>query len=142
VGSLAVELLHLDIHSRDATVLHLPSRGLLLAGDTLEDTVTYVAEPDGLDRHLADLERLRAMPLECILPNHGDPDVIAAGGYRRTLVTAAQQYTRALRRCREDADLREADLKTFVSGPLQAGWVNYFAPYETVHRRNVKLVTA
>ena len=31
-----------DIHSDDATVLWLPEQRLLLAGDTMEDTVTYV----------------------------------------------------------------------------------------------------
>ena len=58
VGGLRLELIHVDIHSDDAAVIWLPGDRLLLAGDTLEDTVTYFAEPDGLDRHLADLERL------------------------------------------------------------------------------------
>ena len=58
VGRLRLELIHVDIHSDDAAVLWLAADRLLLAGDTLEDTVTYLAEPDGLDRHLADLERL------------------------------------------------------------------------------------
>ena len=40
-----VELVQFDIHSRDATVIRLPEAGLLLAGDTVEDTVTYVDEP-------------------------------------------------------------------------------------------------
>ena len=41
----------------------MPEQRLLLAGDTMEDTVTYVAEPDGLDAHLVDLERLCASSL-------------------------------------------------------------------------------
>ncbi len=79
VGRRRVELIHVDIHSDDAAVLWLADERVLLAGDTLEDTVTYVYEPDGLDRHLAELDRLSALGPERILPNHGDPDVIAGG---------------------------------------------------------------
>ena len=56
-----VELVEFDIHSRDATVLHLPHAGILLAGDTVEDTVTYVSEPDRLEPHIAELERMRGL---------------------------------------------------------------------------------
>ena len=47
VGGTEVELIEFEIHSPDATVLHRAGDGLLLAGDTLEDTVTFVDEPDG-----------------------------------------------------------------------------------------------
>ena len=63
---------------------------LLFAGDTMEDTVTYVTEPDELATHVAELERLRALGPRLILPNHGDPDVIAAGGYGPGLIDATQ----------------------------------------------------
>ena len=53
VGGVPVELRHVDIHSRDGTVLVLPGTGLLLAGDALEDPVTYVAEPARLEQHAA-----------------------------------------------------------------------------------------
>src|SRR5882757_5900771 len=48
VGSIAVELLQVEIHSHDGTVLFMPETGLLLAGDTLEDPITYVSEADRL----------------------------------------------------------------------------------------------
>ncbi len=69
LGGIDVELHHFDIHSRDATVLRLPADGLLLAGDTLEDTVTYVSEPAGLadpPRRVATARqpRLRPHPAE------------------------------------------------------------------------------
>src|SRR6218665_3049102 len=54
VGSTIVELRHLDIHSYDETVMLVPSQGLLFAGDTLEDTCTYVTEPERLAYHIAD----------------------------------------------------------------------------------------
>jgi cyclase len=142
VGRLSVELIHVNVHSDDAAVAWLPDRRLLLAGDTLEDTVTFVAEPGGLDRHLVDLERLSELAPDRILPNHGDPDVIAGGGYPKGLIRATQDYIRVLQRCRDEPDLCEAALTELVADSLQAGWITYFAPYEEVHRANVAAVTA
>jgi glyoxylase-like metal-dependent hydrolase (beta-lactamase superfamily II) len=53
VGGVRVQLRHADSHSRDGTVLVLPAQRLLFAGDCLEDTITYVAEPDRLEIHYA-----------------------------------------------------------------------------------------
>ncbi len=142
VGRLNVELRHANIHSDDATLLYIDELSLLFAGDTLEDTVTYVAEPHGLDAHLSDLDRLWGWPIARILPNHGDPLVISAGGYEKTLIRATQQYIRVLKRCIGEPELRSQDLATLIAGPLQAKWVNYFAPYEAVHRGNVAKVIA
>lgn len=140
VGALNVELIEANIHSDDATVLWIERDRLLLAGDTMEDTVTYVAEPQHFDTHLADLDRLWALEPSRILPNHGHPDVIAAGGYGKTLIRATQQYIRALKRCAKEPELREMALRDVIAGPLEAGWVTYFAPYEDVHRKNVEMV--
>jgi len=142
VGDLAVELRHFDIHSRDATVLWLPQQALLLAGDTVEDTVTYVSEPSGLAVHLGELNRLDSLGAERILPNHGDPDLIASGGYPRTLIRATQQYLRTLLRMPADTDLQEKPLQELIAGPILAGWVRFYAPYEAVHRQNIAVVLA
>ncbi|MEQ1949956.1 MBL fold metallo-hydrolase [Mesorhizobium yinganensis] len=137
IGNRVVELIELNIHSDDATVLWLPKQRLLLAGDTLEDTVTYVGEPENFDRHLADLQRLAALDPASILPNHGDSDIIAGGGYANTLIAATEQYIRALQRAAREPDMRKLALKEFVAPQLEAGWIRYFAPYEDVHRNNV-----
>ena len=140
VGEVPVELIHVDIHSDDATVLWLPEADLLLAGDTMEDTVTYVVEPGGFDAHLADLDRLERLEPDRILPNHGDPDQIAAGGYSRGLIRATQQYIRALQRLPGNPELRDTPLRELIAGPLAAGWVKYYEGYEAVHRENVETV--
>lgn len=142
IGSIKVELIEANIHSDDATVLWLPERSLLFAGDTMEDTITYVGEPEMLDRHLVDLDRLWALDPERILPNHGDADVIAAGGYEKSLIRATQQYIRALQRMAASPVLRDLPLRDVIAEPLKAGWINYFAPYEAAHRSNVEMVTA
>jgi glyoxylase-like metal-dependent hydrolase (beta-lactamase superfamily II) len=137
VGNRAVELIELNIHSDDATVLWLPEEKILLAGDTLEDTVTYVGEPEHFDRHLKDLRKLAALDPASILPNHGDPDIIAGGGYAITLIAATEDYIRALQLATREPDMRKLTLKDFVAPQLETGSIRYFAPYEEVHRNNV-----
>jgi len=141
VGRFRLEVIHVNIHSDDAAVVWIPEQDVLLAGDTLEDTVTYVADPDGLDAHLVDLERLSDLAPDRILPNHGDPNVITGGGYPSGLIRATQDYIRVLQRCRDEPDLRDAPLAELVADSLDAGWITYFEPYETVHRANVEAVT-
>ena len=140
VGRIPVSLRHVDIHSRDGTMLVLPGQELLLAGDALEDTVTYVSEPEGLDNHLRDLARMAWWQVESILPNHGAPERIAAGGYDKGLITATQIYLEKLLACRSSGILRDQSLAQFASEEIERGWIGYFAPYETVHKENVRKV--
>ena len=141
VGALPVELVHVDIHSRDGTVALLPG-GILLAGDTLEDPITYVDEPDRLAAHLIGLERLAALGATRILPCHGDPDVIAAGGYGPALIDATRIYVEKLLRLKDEPALAGLDLRTFAAEAIATGAISYFEPYEAVHRRNVEAVMA
>jgi glyoxylase-like metal-dependent hydrolase (beta-lactamase superfamily II) len=140
LGRREVRLLEANIHSDDATVIWLPEERILLAGDTVEDTVTYVGEPESFETHLRDLERLWALDPAFILPNHGDPDFIAAGGYSRTLIRATQDYIRKLQRSVDEPELRELSLRAFVWPLIEDGSVRYFEPYEAVHRGNVEAV--
>jgi cyclase len=140
VGAIEVELIQANIHSEDATVLWLPARRLLLCGDTMEDTVTYVDEQDQFDAHLRDLDRLRNLGPDRILPNHGDPDRIAAGGYPAGLNDATQSYIRTLQRLEDEPALRDAPLRELVADSLAAGWIIYFERYEALHRQNVATV--
>ena len=142
VGAIPVELRQVEIHSHDGTVLLMPGAGMLLAGDTLEDPVTYVAEPGRLSEHLIDLERMAGWQFERILPNHGSLEAIEAGGYDRSLITATQAYVRKLLACRNDPDLARQDLRTFGADMFATTAVEYFAPYEAVHRQNVEAVVA
>ena len=119
-----IELVHLDIHSRDATVIRLPEAGLLLAGDTVEDTVTYIDEPDRLERHLDELERMRQLGARRILPNHGSRETIEHGGYAETLIDATEQYVRDLLRRAGEPIETQTDLRMFVADQLAAGVVD------------------
>ena len=141
LGALTVELRQLDIHSHDATVVLLPDTGLLLAGDTLEDSITYVTEPERLATHLANLRRMAAWPVARILPNHGDPDRIAAGGYDRRLISATIRYVEALSD-RAGSAHAGAALSELLADDLAAGTLLYHPAYEGVHRRNLAAVRA
>lgn len=140
----AVELLALDIHSDDATVLWLPRQRLLLCGDTLEDTVTFVDEPQHFDAHLRGLERLRELSPLAILPNHGDPETLASGGYPPTLIDATESYIRLLLDAAAGAEPSAAarPLRELLPELPGAAALRYFEPYEEVHRHNLAAVSA
>lgn len=139
---LAVELLALDVHSDDATVLWLPDRRLLLCGDTLEDTVTFVDEPSHFDAHLRDLGELRRLDPERILPNHGDLEAIAVGGYPPELIDATESYIGFLRVAATDPAAAARPLRDVLPELAGAEALRYFEPYEAVHRHNLEAVAA
>jgi glyoxylase-like metal-dependent hydrolase (beta-lactamase superfamily II) len=141
VGTVEVELRQADIHSRDGTVLFLPRTGLLVAGDTLEDPITYVAEPDRLAEHMTDLRRIADWPITRILPSHGAIEIIESGGYDKRFIQASLAYVEKLARCRTSPELVEPDLRIFAADLFAQGAVGYFAPYEAVHRANLAEVT-
>ncbi len=142
VGRLEVHLRPLDIHSCDGLAIFLPHDGTLLAGDTLEDTVTYVNEPDRLTDHLVDLTRMSTWTVDRIFPNHGALSTLRAGGYDRRLITATQSYVQKLLALSENHRTVGQDLKTFLAAELDSGGIDYFEPYEAIHRLNVARVMA
>jgi len=140
VGDIEITLRPLEIHSFDGLVLYLPKTRILLAADTLEDTVTYVDEPQRLGVHLTELDRLSTWDIATILPSHGDPDRIASGGYEDTFIKATRDYVAKLLHCPEDAKLGAQTLREFVAADIESGALIYFDAYEQVHRDNVKAV--
>ena len=140
--NLQVELVEFEIHTRDATVIYLPQAGILLAGDTVEDTVTYVSEPDRLESHVGELERMRGLGATRILPNHGSRESIASGGYAATLIDATQRYIQDLLLTGGEPLEEQNDLRAFVAEQLAAGWISWFEPYERVHQSNLAAVRA
>jgi cyclase len=140
VAGIRVDLRPLDIHSCDGVALFLPHDGTLLAGDTLEDTVTYVAEPNRLADHLIDLARLKTWTFSRILPNHGSKEKIGGGGYDRSLISATESYVRRLMLAAKDPALQQLSLKNFIESDLSAFDISYYEPYEVVHRLNIASV--
>jgi cyclase len=142
VGSRRVELQHFEIHSADGNVLWLPDDGLLLAGDTVEDTVTYISEPEQTARHIDELARLAKLPIRHILPCHGDPARIEAGGYEPSLIDANRRYLERLLDPHERTRAEAMSLKEFVADDIASGAISYFEPYEAIHRKNIAAIAA
>ncbi|MCL6706772.1 MBL fold metallo-hydrolase [Pseudomonas sp. R2.Fl] len=137
VGNIPLRLRRFDIHSADGTVMLIPSLGVLLAGDTVEDTVTYISEPENTARHIEELDRLAALDFRRILPNHGAEAVIASGGYAPSLIDATGAYLGRLLARLDDPVLDAEPLSAFVAPETEKGWIFYFPPYEDVHRGNI-----
>jgi cyclase len=137
LGALRIDLITLNIHSDDATVIWLPEARILLAGDTLEDPITYVSEPQSFATHLADLARLADLSPAHILPCHGDPGIIAKGGYGPGLIAATQTYTRFLISLRDDPGKAAIPLHAIIGADLDAGHIRWFDAYAEVHRLNL-----
>jgi glyoxylase-like metal-dependent hydrolase (beta-lactamase superfamily II) len=142
VGDLEVELLRFDIHSDDATVIRVPSLGILLVGDTVEDTITYLTEPERVPTHVAELDRMRGLEFERIFPSHGSFETIHSGGYGSGLILATRNYLTRLLETTTDPALRRLTLREFVKPELDQGWIGYFEPYERVHQENLDALAA
>jgi cyclase len=143
-----VELLTYEIHSDDQTLPWLPDRGLLICGDAMEDTCTYVGEAERIGTHLRDLDRLRELEPRTILPCHGDPERIAAGGYPPALFDATEAYLRLLLAttdpdpAADPDDDAERPLRELIDELPGREALSYFEPYERVHRQNLAAVAA
>jgi cyclase len=137
LGGREVQLIQANIHSDDATVLWLPDKRILLAGDTVEDCVTYVVEPEQFAAHLADLDRLAALGPEYVLPDHGAPGMIAHGGYGPGLIAATEAYVRWLIGLRGDPGRQALPLHAVIAEDLSRGRLEWFPAYEQVHRENI-----
>jgi cyclase len=137
VGDRIVELHNFNIHTADGTILFLPQNGLLFAGDTLEDTVTYIDDAANLPTHQKELKRMAKLPIKNILPAHGCPDRIAAGGYELSFIDATLRYIQAVDQPVPEPGAWKQNLKGVVSTDLDAGHLKFYEEYESVHQSNV-----
>jgi len=140
IGAVKAVLHPVAIHSADGLVIELPDDKLLLAGDTLEDTVTFVAEPESLLQQYKALGAMRGWGFTKILPNHGNPAVIAAGGYGLGFLDATRDYIRALVEHSHDADFQKQPLENFVSAAVKRGDVSFWWAYRDAHANNLASV--
>lgn len=138
IGDLEVHLIEANIHSDDATVLWLPKDRILLAGDTVEDCVTYVGEPEHFATHLVDLDRLVALDPRFVLPNHGSAGRIATGGYDARILPAMQRYVGWLMGLQGAPRLANVPLRQVIAEDLASGVLEWFEPYVAIHRQNVE----
>lgn len=140
LGGLEIQLHNVNIHSKDTTIIYIPSDKIALVGDTLEDPLTYMVEIGELPNHVAGLRAMRAMDIAAIYPNHGDPAVIKAGGYQKTLIDATIAYITKMLAHAHDPDYLEGSMEDYIGDALGQGWVHAFEPYREVHKMNLGLI--
>jgi cyclase len=137
VGHIPVELRPVNIHSEDGLVLYLPNDRILLAGDTLEDTVTFIIEPEQIPEQYKNLQQMKHWNIGRIYPNHGNPDVIASGGYQKSLIDATMDYLRRMVLHAHDADYLNGSLEDYVHDSVRKGWVTVWWAYHDAHKVNL-----
>lgn len=140
IGDLELEILEFDIHSDDEALVWIADRKILLAGDALEDPITYVAEPARLSVHRGEIDRLERLAPRQILPNHGDPDRIAAGGYGIGLCEATRAYIDALHAIASGERAPDTPLEELLHAHFASGDIISYDAYERVHRQNIEAV--
>jgi cyclase len=140
VGDIKLELRRMNIHSIDSCVIYIPKDKLLLAGDTVEDTLTYMIEVENLAEHIKNLKKMRQWDVAKIFPNHGDPDVIMKGGYDKTVIDATASYVTKMLTKSHETDYLKGTMEDYVGNSAAKGWIHIFDPYRDVHTQNLKLV--
>lgn len=142
VGDITVSLRPIEIHSEDGLVVYLPKDRILLAGDTLEDSATFISEPDHVITHYDNLKRMRTWNINRILPNHGNPEIISNGGYEITLIDATASYLARLVAHAHDADYLQGTLEDYVGESVRKGWVSVSWAYRDAHAENLRRMRA
>jgi glyoxylase-like metal-dependent hydrolase (beta-lactamase superfamily II) len=141
VKDIKVELRPVDIHSEDGLVMYLPRDRIFLAGDTLEDTVTFITEPENVVAQYNNMQQLKQWDINRIYPNHGNPDVISRGGYQTTLIDATLGYLRKVITRSHDPDYLQASLEDYVGDSVKNGWVSIWWAYHGPHKANLRKVS-
>jgi glyoxylase-like metal-dependent hydrolase (beta-lactamase superfamily II) len=140
VGDIKVELRPVNIHSADGLVAFLPGDKILLAGDTLEDTVTFISEPELIPEQVRNLAAMKQWGFDRILPNHGNPDVIAKGGYTTALIDFTRAYLRRMVDHAHDADFLTQSLDSYIGDGLRDGTVSVWWAYRDAQKANLAKV--
>lgn len=140
-GKTVIELHNFNIHTPDGTILYMPKQNLLFAGDTLEDTATFIAFPETLPTHVVELNRmLSSFPADAvrILPAHGSPDRIKSGGYDSRFINATLNYINKVNEPVAQPAAWTQPLSEVVAPDVASGTLIYFGQYEAVHQSNVQ----
>ena len=137
LDDLKVELHEVIVHVKGHLGLIIPDDKILIASDILEDPIWFfdfeVAAPE---RQLAEFARLLAMDIECILPCHGNLEVIKSGGYGKSLIRNNAGYLRAMLRDRDHPDFPKKTAQDYIGGALESGELTWWEPYAHVHEMN------
>lgn len=143
LNGLEIVLHNLHIHTDDGLCAYIPKYKTLLPGDMLEDSATFLTNPEDLPIHVRNFDLLRKLDIEKILPNHGRSFVIKEGGYAKELIDCVAYYLDTLYSTLEkDSDAEIPKLQLFLKQYFDKGLIHYWHPYEAVHIKNIAGVRA
>ena len=140
LGELRLELHNINIHSADTNLLYIPSEQIMFAGDALEDSLTFIGEAGDLPQHLENLEKINNWKIMRIYPNHGDPEVIAQGGYGKSLITATIDYITTMRANVTHENYLDGKMEDYIRESVAKGWVHLYEPYRAIHQHNLQWI--
>ena len=78
--------------------------------------------------------------IDRIYPNHGNPAVIANGGYRTTLIDATLDYLRRMVARAHDPDYLKGSMDEYIRESVSKGWVSSWWAYRAAHEVNLARV--
>jgi cyclase len=142
VGDLKVELHNVNIHTPDSVVAFIPADKILLAGDTIEDSVVFVSTPTNVVEQIDNLMALKKWDIARIYPNHGNIEVIKKGGYDKGLIDATAVYLKNMVKRAHNPDYLNTPIEAVISESVAKGWVSLWEPYRHVHEINLKRLQA
>ena len=140
LGDLRLELHNVNIHSVDTNLMYMPAERILFAGDALEDTLTFMGEIENVLVHVKNLEKLKNWKIDRIYPNHGDPKIIARGGYPSTLIDATVDYITKMVEGVERHGYLGGAMEDYIEESISKGWISHYEPYRSVHRLNLQTI--
>ena len=139
VGDMTVQFRHYHIHTRDSWAMVIPAdRTLIPVTCSRTRSRTWLIRA-GSRRTSRSLGGAPA-PRRPDLPNHGDPDVIIAGGYTTSLIDAVSEYDRSMLRHVHDAGYLEMSIEEAIPNALATGAVSVWGSYRAAHRHNLELM--
>jgi hypothetical protein len=108
--------------------------------NTLEDTVTFISEPERIPEQYANLLVMKQWGFDRILPNHGNPAVIARGGYPTALIDVTRDYLRRIVEHAHDPDFLDQSLDSYTANAVRNGTISIWWAYRDAHRANLAKV--
>lgn len=80
------------------------------------------------------------MKINKIYPQHGNPDVIAHGGYTKTLIDAVKEYDISMLSNVHKGDYLEMPIEEFMPNALAKHDVSIWEPYLQIHINHPNLL--
>lgn len=125
-GENRVEVLHTPGHTADSVSLYIPAKGVLVAGDTVEDPLPMLEWTGHTTDFLSTLDNLLGLPVRTVIPSHGSVSgrglIIQNRRYVSNLLTKVAEYKGS---GKKPAELMKLPTSKFTGPEVQADAKGY-----------------